>query len=270
MNPSPVRERLQSLPPDLSDVPTRFEMVRDRVRRRRRRQAAGVVAAVVLVAVAGPLGVHLAPSTGSQRDLSPSEPQPPGPSDMAVPGVDAVTKLSEPRAHNGSGTETVELGTRPAAATSVSTELTCLTPGRIGWPDGSSLSCGATDIGSTASAVLRLQPDQHELVISAQEQVGWRLRTTYVQVEATAWGVNANGDTYGAHNRRGDPDLLAVVATNGRHGYVYSAELEHASGGDVSTPEQAREWMENQPDGPVFIPVYESDGKTVIGRFGIG
>jgi hypothetical protein len=66
-----------------------------------------------------------------------------------------------------------------------------------------------------------------------------------------AWGVNADDQTYGAINDRGTPDLVAAVATNGRSGYVYASQLMSEASG-------------------VTLNVYESDGKTPIGKFVLG
>jgi hypothetical protein len=268
MKQSVVRERLQALPPDLPDTLGRFELVRDRVRRRRRLQAAGAAAALALVVVASPVVARLATSADDDRGVRPSDELSASPE--PVPGGDHVTSLGDSRVHAGAGTETVELGARPAGATSVSTELTCVTAGRITWPDGASISCSTADVPSSSQSVVELVPGQHDVVIRAGAEVSWRIRTTYVSVETTAWGVNAHGDTYGVSNDRGDPDLLSVVATNGRIGYVYADELDHASGGDVASPQEALEWQEAHGDETISIPAYQSDGETVIGEFTVG
>jgi hypothetical protein len=267
MNSAHVRERLQALPPDLPHAPDRFERVQDLVRRRRRQRIAGAAALLASVALAIPVMVHLVSSTDDARGTGPSGRESPAHSQRPAPGVDEVTRLSEPRVHDGAGTETVELGVRPAGATSLSTELTCLTAGRIRWPDGAAMSCDAADVPDTGRHVMELAQLEDGFVVRAPAGLQWRIRTTYVRVEPTDWGVNANGDTYGAANDRGEPDLLAVVATNGHRGYVYRDELEHASGGDVSTPAEALARQEAHGDETVSIPAYESDGVTIVGEF---
>lgn len=63
------------------------------------------------------------------------------------------------------------------------------------------------------------------------------------------WATNANGDTYGTiiKDSGATPDLLSAYATNGRLGSVDEKNFDH--------------------DGARSVPVYESDGETVIGEF---
>lgn len=90
----------------------------------------------------------------------------------------------------------------------------------------------------------------------------------------TDYPTNKNGQTYGnvCHVMVEDyPDLIGVVATNGKEGYVYKEDFvdEYIP----QSPEEAVEYMkvleELNNQGIYFriIPVYESDGETVIGEF---
>jgi hypothetical protein len=88
------------------------------------------------------------------------------------------------------------------------------------------------------------------------------------------YSVNKNGQTYGssalAKTPEEEPDLVAAYGIDNTFGYVYSYELEEASGGNAKTPEQAlEEQKERQEKGNIKIPLYKSDGKTVIGEFEI-
>lgn len=78
-------------------------------------------------------------------------------------------------------------------------------------------------------------------------------------------GINDAGESYGIGSsleNNNDPDLILAEATNGLTGYVRATDLE---GGDPpSSPEEAVK-SSYTPDRQ--IPVYESDGKTVIGYF---
>lgn len=88
--------------------------------------------------------------------------------------------------------------------------------------------------------------------------------------------VNANGQTY--YNDTAGilsddyPDLVGVIATNGKEGYVYKEDLFDYS---PSCPEEAVKYMEVLKElndqGIYFqiIPVYAVDGETVIGDFEI-
>ncbi|MBE0418363.1 MAG: peptidase M56 BlaR1 [Coriobacteriia bacterium] len=84
----------------------------------------------------------------------------------------------------------------------------------------------------------------------------------------TDWPVNARGMTYGsalqAMSPEDEPDLIQVIATNGRVGYALRSDLD---GPVPSTPQEA---VRQQPTGPGHnrvVPVYEADGITKIGVF---
>lgn len=86
--------------------------------------------------------------------------------------------------------------------------------------------------------------------------------------------VNDAGQTFGDPDPRvafdDYPDLLMVAATNGKVGYIDRHLLDELTGANVSSPEEAIEWQRQQDaegEREIFIPVYESDGTTVIGEF---
>lgn len=88
--------------------------------------------------------------------------------------------------------------------------------------------------------------------------------------------VNASGLTFGSAAAAPSPDkepaLIEVVATNGAKGYVYKKDLDIANGSAAAqtftTPAQALEWQRSAGiDAPTPVPVYQSDGKTVVGDF---
>lgn len=171
------------------------------------------------------------------------------------PGEDISIGIGSPATVDGTGTQTVELGAPPAGADAIAISFTCLGAGRFTFADGAGVQC---DVGSVAAMeahpatyTLSLKPGQHSTTITATPGARWRLTATYVGVTHTAWGVNADGQTYGTINDRGTPDLVAAVATNGRSGYVYARQLIWGASG-------------------VTLTVYESDGKTPIGKFVLG
>ena len=86
----------------------------------------------------------------------------------------------------------------------------------------------------------------------------------------TEWGVNAKGETFGVETVNGSPDLLAVIATNGKTGYAYVAGMNSAWGPQPTSPEHALQMQEERAGQTVSVPVYESDGETVIGEFVMG
>ena len=93
--------------------------------------------------------------------------------------------------------------------------------------------------------------------------------------------TNENGQTYGsamyAPSPDKEPDLVLAEALDGTEGYVYSSDLN----ADLpSSPEELlaitaknQEIWDNAPVGQVviarYIPLYDVDGKTVIGEFPI-
>ncbi|WP_125609975.1 peptidase M56 family protein [Specibacter cremeus] len=167
------------------------------------------------------------------------------------------------------------VGAVPAGATNVVLELTCLTPGRFDFEDGASVSCTAADVGSAGAGYsVGLVPGQHMVTIHTEPGTRWRLAATYVNQATTAWGVNVNGESYGVQNEHGVPDLVAVVASNGRNGYVRRSEMEDADGTTAAkgfkSPDDAIAWQDARRGRSFPIPVYAADGKTVIGEFIIG
>lgn len=82
-----------------------------------------------------------------------------------------------------------------------------------------------------------------------------------------SWPVNDSGQTYG---EQGDspvaPVLVRVMATNGKEGYAFSADLQGAQ--PTSPADAAKNFSTPRPSRQ--IPVYLSDGKTQIGFFQTG
>lgn len=80
---------------------------------------------------------------------------------------------------------------------------------------------------------------------------------------------NENGDTYGSafHARTNEekPDLIEAIGEDGVTGYIRKKDLD----GDMpKTPEEATALKNKQQvKDPRQIPLYEKDGKTVIGTF---
>lgn len=86
-----------------------------------------------------------------------------------------------------------------------------------------------------------------------------------------AYLTNKYGETYGEdiYDSAEEPDLVAVVATNGKEGYIKNSDVNKYAGGNVNSPEEAMEYMENR-DEVIKIPVYTKDGDFVIGFFELG
>lgn len=83
------------------------------------------------------------------------------------------------------------------------------------------------------------------------------------QQPTPGFGVNTSGQTYGSSagvSHEDEPDLIEAIATNGEIGYVSKSDLY---GDQPKAPEQAA--TEKLSDR--IIPVYASDGTTVVGEF---
>ncbi|AOY76165.1 hypothetical protein [Clostridium formicaceticum] len=80
--------------------------------------------------------------------------------------------------------------------------------------------------------------------------------------------VNENGQTYGsslyAVSFETEPDLILAEGIDGTTGYVYAADLY---GKAPKNPQEAIAMQKANTDQERFIPLYASDGKTVIGEF---
>lgn len=83
--------------------------------------------------------------------------------------------------------------------------------------------------------------------------------------------VNERGQTYGngpyPAGPDQEPDLIAAVGVDGTMGYVLKKDLD---GEQPKTPEEALAIQKSLPQGGYDIPLYDVDGKTVIGIFHIG
>lgn len=221
--------------------------VRDGVTARRRRW---VVGAAGVALVGGGVGVAVAQGV------------------LTLPGADRVADLGGTVEVTRTGTATVDLGKPPAAATSVELTLTCLTAGTFTFADGASMICSTQDVAAgrgVALYTLPVKPGDPTTTIQADpSDARWTLTTTYTQHVPTDWATNAAGQTYGIVNEHGEPDLIAVVATNGVEGYVLRDEFH---GPLPSSPEEALRWQAEDVGQTHTIGVYASDGTTRVGSF---
>lgn len=180
-----------------------------------------------------------------------------------LPGSTKVTALGGTVDVKAAGSKTIELGPPPAGANRVDYRFYCLSAGSFVFPDGAHETCTSGD-NSVLAYHLILAPNEHSIRVTASPaQARWRLIAGYVHSTITAWGINAKGQTYGVQNSRGVPDLVAVIATNGRVGYAFFQQIV---GPAPTSPAQAAHWH------PVsrLIPVYQPDGTTVIGQYRTG
>lgn len=201
---------------------------------------------------------------------------------FVIPGGEKITPLAAPVTETYMGTATIELGTPPEGTTGIQMELVCLTPGRFEFEDGASVECWQSDVehrekngGWNSQYTMDLAPGRHSVTIETEPTSRWQLSVKYVKQEVTDWETNAKGETFGAENpENGTPDLIAVMATNGQSGYVYRTDLEEANGTAAiktfRSPADALAWQAARGNKDIAIPVYDLDGKEVLGEFVIG
>ncbi|HEY5266871.1 MAG TPA: hypothetical protein VIJ40_08670 [Acidimicrobiales bacterium] len=196
---------------------------------------------------------------------------------FSPPGAPVDSPLGNLITATRTGTATIDIGIPPTTATDLSLSLTCLTVGSFEFPNGSSMSCDAADLSHSipidrqASEVVPLTVGVDTVTIRTSANATWMLQVTYVNQVTTAWGVNANGETYGVTNQNGTPDLVAVVFNHGNtHGYVKESDLNCAAGGGVASPAEALAWDKVRQNRNISIPVFQSDGVTIIGAFVLG
>ena len=95
--------------------------------------------------------------------------------------------------------------------------------------------------------------------------------TNRSQMAAPVYPKNASGQTYGsaanATTPQNEPDLILVVATNGKTGYAKRTDLEPKAAANPAEAVAAQKANAASTAVRAPIPVYESDGKTVIGKF---
>lgn len=83
--------------------------------------------------------------------------------------------------------------------------------------------------------------------------------------------VNKNGETYGSLMDvtvpGQEPALIQAEGVDGTIGYVRFQDL-NGDGQKPKNPEEAVAYMKKMKNSePRYIPLYDSDGKTVIGKF---
>ncbi|XAS67495.1 peptidase M56 family protein [Micrococcaceae bacterium Sec5.7] len=193
---------------------------------------------------------------------------------FVTPGSTQVTPLASPVTESHTGTATVQLGPPPEKTTGIEIQLNCLTPGRFEFGNGANSICSPKDVGTPqdwTGYTIPLMPGEESITITTSPDARWKITAQYVNTETTQWATNADGDTYGAQNENGSPDMVAVIATNGTRGYVHRTELEDADGTAAiktfKSPAEALAWQEARLGKDFAIPVYDVTGKTVVGEF---
>ncbi|HZK83846.1 MAG TPA: hypothetical protein VFC58_04045 [Desulfosporosinus sp.] len=80
-------------------------------------------------------------------------------------------------------------------------------------------------------------------------------------------GVNQNGETYGSGANEQGLDLMQAKGVDGTVGYIKTKDLNKDQ---PNNPQEAVDYMKKMENSaPINIPLYDVDGKTVIGKFKI-
>lgn len=177
-----------------------------------------------------------------------------------LPGEHLVTFTGPTITQQYTGSATVDVSQNSAESNAVQVTITCTSAGafEVAFTDGSGVQWECGD-GAAITPIGRGVTTENVPLINGQivfdvvtgASTTWTATLHYIHSETTDWGVNANGDTYGVPNENGVPTLHAVLASNCELGYVYWDDFMSATDGDA-------------------IPVYESDGETVVGEFWFG
>lgn len=188
---------------------------------------------------------------------------------LGLPGQDVVTPMAGVVGVSGTGDRQIDLGPAPAGATDIDVSFRCLDPGTFVYPDGALETCGAVDLGPASTYTMKIPSATGVMTFRATPGARWSATLQYVGREPSAFATNAHGDTYGIEDSEGrTPDLVAVMATNGLQGYAYADTLNPQP--EFDSPDEALAWQQEHAGETWKVPVYESDGTTVIGQFEIG
>jgi hypothetical protein len=214
---------------------------------RKRRWWAGLTAAAVL-GISGTAGVAVAQLA-------------------TPPGTPIVTAFSEQASGTFTGTGTLDLGPVPAGANGIELTVTCLTPGSFTFGEFGTMICGDDDSNNVSWGVVPLTLDQQSKVtLETSPDAKWSVVAQFTKTIETDWGVNEAGQTFGAPKGDDNPDLIPVTATNCQRGYISAAQAEAMSPTGM-TWDEAQEYINGPNRFDRSIPVYTSDGETVIGEF---
>lgn len=184
------------------------------------------------------------------------------------PGSTTVTPVGAAVNVTRTGTSTIDLGPNASNANTVIIDVTCVSrTGAIAvdTTSGFSVTSGTPHIEkstagwncATRSTAVQITDGYlarggTSITVTADKGTTWTAVARYGSATTQPFDVNAHGQTYGEPNGYyGVPDLQGVQATNGKAGWVYSKQFDYFVGCG-------------------YLPVYDSDGTTVIGQFPIG
>jgi len=111
-----------------------------------------------------------------------------------------------------------------------------------------------------------------ELIKNAKEYIEIAIEQDGKQEKFLVFPVNQNGQTYGpmgfVNTPGNEPDLISAVGEDAKEGYLKKQDM---FGEQPNNPEEAMAYMERiekeKAKGHKYIPLYSSDGETIIGKY---
>lgn len=244
---------------------------------------AGATSAAFAAGDRAPVAHPAAPSTVAASEGP--VPAPPG----VIPGMPIISMLGSPKSLVVDHNATMDISAGPEAATHVRVTVTCLTAGTTTFGtdaegDNPSIQCDQPDSAEPRSSGWQDFPipsSDGRLYLTTSGSGKAAVSVQFMNQVPTRFGVNANGQTYGAENEtQGTPDLVWTSGTTDTgqetSGYARSADLDAFSpdhpGQPTSPAEAVRLQAERDQKWPNGwdVPLYQSDGETRIGTFHIG
>ncbi|WNM27265.1 hypothetical protein RN607_13830 [Demequina capsici] len=195
---------------------------------------------------------------------------------VGTPGGEVSTDLGEAVTQTGVGDGSLYLGEAPQGADAVEYTFEALTGGSFALGPGGThfvySDAEAASVSTTGGGQLELSDvvDGYLTITTTTPDAAWSITAAYVSNEPVPLATNARGETYGTNAYDADPDLISAYATNGKLGYIRREDLQALQGPLPTSPTGAAAQMEDPNYGTGDIPVYESDGITIIGQFHVG
>ncbi|NQX34477.1 hypothetical protein [Herbiconiux sp. VKM Ac-2851] len=188
----------------------------------------------------------------------------------APPGTPVYAPVSNSMSETFSKSGELTLGAPPADANSISFDAVCLSEGTFWVENYGGIACSSDDLGSTKHGAVELSLWQQSTIkLDLEPGLKVELSATFSREVQTEWGTNQAGETYGAQKQNKMAELAAATATNGQSGYVRISEVNAATIDPTkSSLEDVQKHLasgDGRPDR--YVPVYEADGKTVIGQY---
>ena len=179
---------------------------------------------------------------------------------LPLPGADVVTPVASSVTQSGTGTGTVELGSPPVGATVIEIKLTCLTAGTFQTDDGATLVCEGRRPGERDDDLhLPVVPGQHSTPSAPVRARRRHLVATYSDVTTT----------HGEERRRASPTALPTTTAPPTCSQSSPPTARPATCTAKPASSRADEHLQTgaSPSKPIQLPVYTSDGHTVVGQF---